>query len=265
MTEEFAPGALDPADVTAGLGTAVIGCEVRSYRQVGSTMDLAREAAQAGAPDGLVIVADEQTAGRGRLNRQWVAPPGSSLLTTTLLRPRPDIAPKLTIIAALAVCEAIEEVTGLAVRLKWPNDALINGKKVCGILIEADSDGTADNLVAMVGIGLNVNFDPANLTEAVFPPTTLSHELGRDVDRLSLLRALLRSLDRLLAAAERGEPVHEQWQQRLDTIGKLVRVTVGNDVVEGLAEGIGPNGELLVRKGDKSVVTILAGDVTLRG
>lgn len=264
MAEELALGALDPAAVTAGLDTAVVGREVRSYRQVGSTMDLARAAAQSGAPDGRVIVADEQTAGRGRLNRQWVAPPGSSLLTTTLLRPRPEIAAKLTIIAALAVCEAIEEVTGLTVRLKWPNDALINGKKVCGILIEAESDADGP-LVALVGIGLNVNFDPANLTEAVFPPTTLSHELGRDVDRLPLLRALLRRLDALLAAAARGVPVHEQWQRRLDTLGQRVRVTVGADVMEGLAEGVGPNGELLVRRSDGTLTTVVAGDVTLRG
>lgn len=263
MADVLAPGALDPAAVAAGLGTAVVGREVRSYRQVGSTMDLAREAAQEGAPDGLVIVADEQTAGRGRLNRQWIAPPGSSLLTTILLRPSIEVAQKLTVIASLAVCEAIEEATGLSVRLKWPNDALINGKKVCGILIETDSqDG---HFVALVGIGLNVNFDPANLTDAVYPPTTLSHELGSEVDRLPLLRALLRHFDRLLAAAQNGVPVHEQWQRRLTTPGLRVRVTMSDGTVEeGVAEGVGPNGELLVRRADGSLATVVAGDVTLR-
>ena len=142
MADVLEPGALAPAAITHELGTEIIGREVQSYRQVGSTMDLAREAARSGAAEGLVVLADEQTAGRGRLERRWVAPPRSSLLMTVLVRPTPEVAGRLFMVAALAVAEAIEEAYDLDVQLKWPNDVLINGRKVCGILLEADSDAS---------------------------------------------------------------------------------------------------------------------------
>lgn len=256
--------ALDAGAITADLKTRLVGKAARTYHQVSSTMDVARQAALDGDEDGLVVVAEEQTAGRGRLQRRWVTPPGSSILMTILLRPSAELAPRLTLIAALALAEAIEEVTGLPVDMKWPNDVLIRGKKACGILVESEFDGETPRY-SLLGIGVNVNFDPAELPEAIYPPTTLNHELGREVDRLLLLRAILQRLDSYLDDVALGTPVQEAWRKRLVTLGQRVKVTQGEAVEEGLAVDVGENGELVVQRDDGTRVSILAGDVTLRG
>ncbi len=236
----------------------------RSFTRIGSTNDEAAAWALAGAPDGALVIADEQTAGRGRLGRMWQAAPGSALLLSMVLRPEiaPEALPRVALMAAVALAEAL---TALGARpgIKWPNDVLIDGRKIVGILAEATWDG--DRLAAVVvGIGVNVRRGalPAE-TVAAFNATTLEDALGRPVARGEVLAALLAGLDRwrrrladpaLLAA----------WRAHSVTLGRAVSAMTGATVLRGVAEDIDAGGALLLRLEGGGVRRLLAGEVTLR-
>jgi len=266
---------LSQAAIQQGLATLRMGRPVHVAESVNSTNDLARSLARAGAVEGTLVIADEQSAGRGRLGRQWWAPPGSSLLLSLVLRP-PVAAPQtvwLTMIAGLACAEAVESHTGLRPGLKWPNDVVFSGRKLAGILTEVET--AADQLVfAVVGMGINVNVDfrqdsaPVELRDSA---TGLSQMLGHPVDRLSLLRELLIRLEQRYDAILSGRSPHAEWSERLLTLGKRVRVVtshkgtrgVHGEELEGRAVGVDANGSLLLRLPDGQVQPILAGDVTV--
>ena len=236
---------------------------VLEYRAaLGSTQDLARELARAGAPEGTVVLAGRQTAGRGRLGRSFVSPTGG-LYLTVVVRPALDQMLRLPIIAALAVARALEKVAGLRTGLKWPNDVLVGGRKLCGILVESDLSGQAVNYV-LLGIGVNVNADMSAYPEIAATTTSAAVEAGRQVSREALAAAVLNELEELYLAAQAGRRVQDEWRARLDTLGRQVRVTCGETVEKGLAEDVDANGSLILRRPDGSRVTIAAGDVTLR-
>jgi BirA family biotin operon repressor/biotin-[acetyl-CoA-carboxylase] ligase len=258
------------------LPVAIIGRAIERHAQVGSTNDLARQRARAGHPEGLALIADEQTAGRGRLGRGWAAPPGSSLLMSVLLRPGwlpPAEAFAITMLAAVALCEAVEQAVPLRAALKWPNDLLLPApgaaglalRKAAGILSEVElAGGTIDWVI--VGIGLNVNWAPHGTVDgrdlgAV--ATSVSGALGQPADRLALLRALLARLDARYAALRAGgrAALFEAWRGRLATIGQVVEVTLPAGRLAGVAEGVEPSGALLVRDERGALHTVLAGDV----
>ncbi len=253
---------LSSASVTAGLKTLFIGQRVIYYPRLTSTMDVAGEEARRGAAGGTVILAGEQTAGRGRISRTWLSPTGSVALSIILY---PDVAhlPHLIMLASLAAARAIEKVTGLKSRIKWPNDVLINGKKVCGILIESNvqRDRTA---CVIVGIGINVNFRLSAFPEILPVATSLVDELGIEVSRPDLVRRLLEEAERLYDTLPDGDTVFQEWRDRLVTLGRRVRVTSGETILEGIAESIARDGSLLLRHSDGSSSKILAGDVSLR-
>jgi BirA family biotin operon repressor/biotin-[acetyl-CoA-carboxylase] ligase len=258
---------LTAARIAAGLGTAFVGQEVYSWPEIGSTNDEARRLARAGAPEGTLVIAEYQTAGRGRIERRWVAPPGSSLLLSLIFRPNlaPTQAHRLTMICGLAILEAVEATTGLAVGLKWPNDIVTGEAKLGGILAEIEVQGEA-LAFAVVGMGLNVNVDPADLPQdLLLPATSLAQLLGRAVPRLPLLQALLRAVERRLLALVAGYSPAEEWAARLVTLGREVAVSGAGPAFAGRAEGVTPDGALLVRRADGRLETVLAGDVTLRG
>ncbi len=229
---------------------------------VGSTMDLARAAAEQGAPEGTVALADSQTAGRGRLGRSWVAPPAVNLLPTLLLRPPASVLRQIAMIAPLAVSDAVLEFVGLRTDLKWPNDVQVAGKKLAGILIETSI--ARDEMFVLVGTGLNVNFDPRPHEEIRDIATSLAVELGHDVEREALLAAYLARFERMYEAAKSGESMLDAWRARLVTIGQQVRATWPGGTAEGLAEDVDATGALIVRNADGTQVTVEAGDVTLR-
>ncbi len=249
--------------VTQGLGTQFVGQRVLYYPSTSSTQDRVREAAKDGAPEGTIAIADEQTAGRGRLRRRWVTPPASSIAVSILLRPRPEELPRLSMVAALAVVEAVEEVAGVKPALKWPNDIMVAGKKLGGILIESEV-GHEGLPSAIVGIGINVNMDLSAFPEIAATATSLSMALGRPVSRLALLQALLRHLEGYYLALRRGEPVPRQWAANLETIGQQVQAKMGEVVMEGVAEGVDEDGRLLLRRSDGSLTRLVAGEVTLK-
>lgn len=253
--------------IQAGLHTRIIGQSLLYLSTTGSTNDDARRLARVGAPDGTLVVADWQRAGRGRLARQWLAPAGSSLLLSVVLRPplAPHQAQRLTMVCALAAADAIEAETGLRSGLKWPNDLLLGSAKVGGILTELELDG--ERLAyAIVGLGLNVNLEPAALPAGlVARATSLSAELGRPVARLPLLLALLTRLEaRYVALGEDPGALQAEWAARLVTLGRDVTVGAGDAQWEGIAEGVDHDGALLVRRADGRLVRVVAGDVMLR-
>jgi len=253
---------LSAASVTANLKTRFVGQTVIYHPTLASTMDVAKREAHRGAREGTTIIADEQTAGRGRTKRVWVSPRGC-LALSIILYPGMLYLPSLIMIASLAVVRSIEAVTGLKSQIKWPNDVIINGKKVCGILIESDVKGNKVGY-AIIGIGVNVNLRLSDFPEIVPIATSLSDALGRDVSRLDLIRHLLVEIERLYVALSTGGPIYEEWQDSLITLGRMVQIKMGKTIYDGIAESVARDGSLLVRRSDGSLTKIVAGDVTLR-
>jgi BirA family biotin operon repressor/biotin-[acetyl-CoA-carboxylase] ligase len=239
----------------------------RPYRvlaRIGSTNDEAAAWALTGAPDGALVIADEQTAGRGRHGRVWQAAPGSALLMSIVLRPAipAEMLPRTTLMAAVAVAEALAAL-GTQPGIKWPNDVLIGGRKVAGILAEATWEG--DRLAAVVlGIGVNVRRDalPEEMATA-FGATTLQDALARPVARGDVLAALVAGLDRW--RGQLGDPaLLAAWRDYSITLGRAVTVTAGATVLRGVAEDIDASGALLLRQEGGRLQRLLAGEVTLR-
>ena len=254
---------LSPTSITDSLGTRFIGQRVICYPSLTSTMEVAKREAQRGAAEGTVIVADEQRGGRGRMKRTWLSPKGS-LALSIILYPNVDYLPSLIMLASLAVVRSIEAVTGLKLQIKWPNDVLINGKKVCGILIESD---VQRNIVeyAIIGIGVNVNLRLTDFPEILPMATSLSDELGREVSRLDIIRRLLVEIEGLYLALPAGGAIYEQWRDKLVTLGQRIHVKSDKTTYEGIAELVAEDGSLLLRRHDGSLTEIVAGDVvTLR-
>jgi BirA family biotin operon repressor/biotin-[acetyl-CoA-carboxylase] ligase len=254
---------LSPASIRQELRTKLIGKDILHYPTTSSTMDAAKQVIREGAPEGTVIIADHQTAGRGRLGREWFSLPNSNILLSIILYPKLEQLPRLTIAACLAVAQSIEKVTGLEPTVKWPNDILIAGKKVSGILIESDAHGDRVNY-AIVGIALNINLDPATIPEISETATSLNQILGGGVSRREMLIALLGEFETLYSALRRDEPIDREWRLRLETLGKNISIRCGDDVQEGVAEGVDEDGNLLLRHSDGRLMTIAAGDVTLK-
>lgn len=246
----------------AELRTKVFGHNLIFEPSVVSTMDVARAAAEGAAAEGTVALADEQTAGRGRLGRSWVAPPGVNLLPTLLLRPPAPILRQVAMIAPLAVSSAIVEISGLPTDLKWPNDVQARGRKLAGILIETSVlDGGA---FVLVGTGINVNFDPRPYDEIRDIATSVAVELGREVDREPLLAAYLAHFERMYDAAKAGQSMLAEWRARLITLGRDVHASWPGGSADGVAEDVDESGALAIRTASGERITVEAGDVTLR-
>lgn len=246
------------------LTTAYVGRRLIYYSSVGSTQDVARREAEDGAPEGTVVLADEQTAGRGRLGRSWASPPGQNLYLTLVLRPPLEVLKRLSIVAPLAVARAVAETAGLQAGIKWPNDVWIGRRKLSGVLMESEVQGDQVRY-CLPGIGVNVNMDVEAFPDLAAIATSLRRELGREVSREDVLASLLNHFEVLYEEARRGRPVLEEWRARLITLGQQVTVRCGDQVEEGLAEDVDDEGRLLLRRRDGSRIAIEAGDVTLRG
>ncbi|MBE0479470.1 MAG: biotin--[acetyl-CoA-carboxylase] ligase [Dehalococcoidia bacterium] len=244
------------------LTTQFVGRNLLYFASTTSTNDVARQAAREGAPEGTAVVAEEQTEGRARLGRSWINPPGV-LAVSIILRPPLHQLLGITIVSSLATSRCIRKATGLEPRIKWPNDVLLKGLKVSGILTESALRGQSVDW-AVTGIGINVNFDPAAFPEISSMATSLSNELGRQVSQVDVLVHLFQEFEELYLALRRGEPIHLEWKGIMDTLGRHIRVTSGKLVEEGYADSVGADGSLLLRRSDGSLARIIAGEVTLR-
>lgn len=255
---------LDIDRVRSLLTTSEVGQHLHYFVQTTSTMDDARHLAEDGAPHGTVVVADEQTAGRGTKGRIWVSPPGQSIHTTLILRPDIEQLKRLSIVSPVASTDAVRETTTLEPTIKWPNDIQIEHRKMGGILIEAEwREGRPS--YALVGIGLNVNFDPAPwATKIDRPATSLMIELDQRQEREPVFAALLNAFERRFAQAGSSD-LHDVWVSRLNTLHKAVTVTLaGGEAIQGTAVAVDDAGALIVETETGERRAFIAGEVTLR-
>jgi len=247
--------------ITEGLNTTLIGQNVLYYQSLPSTMDEARRVIRQGAREGTVIIAGEQTRGRGRRQRTWLTPAGNIALSI-ILYPNIKTLPYLIMIASLAAAQSIESVTGIKTQIKWPNDILINGKKVGGILIE--NEVKANKVSSIIGIGINVDLNVVSYTEIADTAVSLKTEAGKDDLLVKIIRSLLIEFEKLYRQLPEGKAIFEAWRDRLVTLGKKVRATIGTGTIEGIAEDVDESGALVIRGADGRLRKVVAGDVTLQ-
>ena len=255
------PTNLVAATLRGGLYTRLVGRRIMFFQNLGSTMDEADRHGANRVADGTVVVAETQQASRGRFGRTWVSQPGN-LYFSVVFYPTLQTLPLLSPLAGVAVVRAIAKTTGLQPRIKWPNDVLIDGKKVAGILVESVISGEEVHY-AVLGIGVNVALDAEALGELSATATSLNAATAREVPREGLLRRLLQELDGLYLALRKGESPIEDWQGLLDTLGCRITASAGKESPTGMAESVDDLGNLLLRLDDGRLVRLTTGDVTL--
>ena len=262
------PDVLHADDLLGRLGrTKIIGRDIRVFEQTTSTNDVIEKLARDGVREGVVVLAESQTRGRGRLGRKWISPGRKGLWFSVLLRPdlRPQETTQMTVASATALLRAIEAVTGLQLEIKWPNDILIRGKKVAGILTELSAELDRVRHI-ILGIGVDVN-----LSAGEFPlelrklATSLRIESGRVVSRAELATTILRELDFDYARICGGgfAKVADEWEAHCKTIGRNVTIQIGERRIRGRAESLDDDGALLLRTEHGHLERVIGGDVTL--
>ena len=277
-------------EITSGLKTSVIGRDLVFYEEADSTNDIARTVASNGAGEGSAVVADSQKKGKGRLGRRWESPAGVNIYTSVILRPDipPVFAPQLTLVSAVAVAETIakylnppaspffkggikdfspltEGGMGGFLSVKWPNDILLNSKKVAGILTEMSSEMDRVNFV-VIGIGVNVNMSKKMLPEELRQiATSLKEEAGREISRINFIQTLYLNLEtwykRYLNYG--FEPVRKAWTSYFTMAGKWAKIQQMDKIVEGIAMGIDNDGALLLQEKSGNITRVISGDVTI--
>lgn len=244
------------------------GTEIEYLQIVDSTNDYAKKKAMDGGVHGLLVTAEEQTGGKGRRGRSWVTPRGTALAMSMVLRPNiaPEKASMLTLVAGLAVTEAIREVTGLNALLKWPNDVVVNGKKTTGILTEMTMKGGSIDFV-ILGIGINVNV-PEFPEEIKDIATSLHLECGQECSRVELMAACLKAFEKyydIFVQTQDMSGLKAAYEKVLVNQNQQVRVLEPGNEYMGIARGIDELGQLLVEKEDGLMVKVYAGEVSVRG
>lgn len=263
-----APDALHADDLLARLGKAkVIGRDIRVFKETASTNDVVEKLARDGAKEGVVVFAESQTKGRGRLGRKWSSPARKGLWFSVLLRPAlsPQEVTRLTVASATALARAIRKVTGVVPQIKWPNDILIRGRKVAGILTELSAELDRVKHVVL-GIGVDVNLAAGDFSaELRKEATSLKLESGEGIDRPELAAAILRELDADYARAcgKQFAALADEWESQCATLGSKVTIHVGDRRVQGRAESLDDDGALLVRTQHGHLERIIGGDVIL--
>jgi BirA family biotin operon repressor/biotin-[acetyl-CoA-carboxylase] ligase len=247
------------------LSTKVFGHNIVFYEKIGSTNDEARRFARKGKPEGFLVLSDRQTSGKGRFRRTWYSPGKTGLYCSLILRPPiplSKISP-LTILAGVAVLKTIQNETSLTPLLKWPNDLLINGKKVCGILIE--SAPKKNNVeFAILGIGININNNEGQFPDDLSSSSTsLKIEGGKDINRERFLSSLMFYLEKdyIGCLNEDNKGTLQFWRQHNDTLGKKVTVNQGKRLITGLAKDIDETGNLLIQLDNGNMEKVSSGEL----
>lgn len=260
-----APDRLYPEEIHYGLKTDFIGRKVYYYERVNSTNEVAKELAGNGALDGSLVIAEEQTAGRGRLGRSWFSSYAEGICCSIILYPpvHPVDAIPLTMLSAVAVARAIQN-EGIKIGIKWPNDILIEGKKVCGILTEMNAEMERVNYL-VVGMGINVNVETFP-EEIINEAASLKTYTGRKVSRIKLLHVMLNEMEQLYSIwLKHGfKPVLQLWRDMCMMLNCPVRISGMGEVIEGWSEDVDESGKLILRLPDGSIKRLIAGEVSLR-
>jgi BirA family biotin operon repressor/biotin-[acetyl-CoA-carboxylase] ligase len=249
------------------LETEYVGREIHYFQKLSSTNTVAKEQAKKGAKEGTVIIAETQTHGHGRLNRPWISPKGGVWLSV-ILRPKfaPEEAPKMTLITSVAVAKTLHRLYSLKAEIKWPNDVLVDNKKVCGILTEASTNGKTVNFI-IVGIGINANFTLEALPDNLqMTATTLKEVLRENVNVEKLICALLKEFEEqyVLFREKKFKALLEEWRRLAGFLGKKIEVTSFGESWIGRAVDIDESGALIIELADGERKRVLAGDVTVR-
>jgi BirA family biotin operon repressor/biotin-[acetyl-CoA-carboxylase] ligase len=259
------PDLLLPLEIRPFLGTKWMGKKIHYFKTIESTNSVAYQLASKGAGEGELVIAESQEKGRGRLGRQWVSPPFLNLYLSAVLRPKlpPHQASLITFMAAVATADAIEKCTGLQPAIKWPNDLLLENRKVAGLLNEIHSETDRIHFV-ILGMGVNINMDERSFPrELRTKATSLKRELGRPVSRRDFACFLIRELEQWyeIFLKEGGGPVLKAWRDRARIKGKEVRVSSFGEVLSGQAVDVDSDGALIVVMKDGEQKRVVAGDV----
>lgn len=249
------------------LGTTLFARNIVFHRSLNSTNSLAKELASTGAPEGTLVLTEEQTAGRGRMDRQWLSLGYTNLLLSLLLRPSMQVEQVflLNMILALATIDGVKEVSGLHLLIKWPNDLYVGPRKVGGILTEFSVRGKRIEYV-ILGLGLNVNWSPEEHDDVLYPATSIFAETGMKASRNELLVEILRSFENYYSKTlnRRIEDLYKRWNERSFLIGKDIEVESAKETVRGRALRIDRTGALVVKEKNGRERRILSGDVSIR-
>jgi BirA family biotin operon repressor/biotin-[acetyl-CoA-carboxylase] ligase len=258
------PDKLLPEEVLQGLTTRVLTGPVHYFETLDSTNNYAKELAAREAPEGTLVIAETQTGGRGRLGREWNSPAGVGLYVSVVLRPLlpPMELPQITLTTAVAVVRAVRRVTMVAPGIKWPNDLLMHGKKLGGILTEMETESDRIRHV-VIGLGLNIN-NPDFPSELAGTATSLAQELGGSFSRVDLLRAWLEEFEDLYESfLNQGFPqILEEWKRSAVTLGRMVTVRQGPREISGKAVDVAPDGALLLQTPGGEMVRVTSGEIT---
>ncbi|GEK34138.1 biotin--[acetyl-CoA-carboxylase] ligase [Kurthia sibirica] len=261
------PNLIDAARIKAALDTPTFGQAIHYFDTLPSTQPVAHQLAQEGAAAGTVVICEEQTAGRGRMQRQWVSQKGKGIWMSVILRPDvpPYEAPQFTLVAAVAIVKAIEDVVGISPKIKWPNDLLIDSLKITGILTELQADPDYVNALIM-GLGINVNHMADDFPDDIKDiATSLKIQSGKEIDRAHLVARILYYLEFYSDkyVAEGFIPIKKEWENYSCTIGQKIKVTTVKEVFHGVAVGITNDGVLKVQLPDGETKSVYSADIEL--
>ncbi|SKC92874.1 biotin--[acetyl-CoA-carboxylase] ligase [Maledivibacter halophilus] len=262
------PDILSRDDLLIELQNNKLGNDIYYFKTIDSTNNYGKKLALDGALEGTIVLSDEQTGGRGRLGRAWVSPPGTSISMSIILRPTiyPNEAAKITEITAAAVANAISRVTKLKTGIKWPNDIIINSKKVCGILTEMSAEINSINYV-IVGMGINVNINefPDEINNVA---TSLKKELNMEISRKELVINIVNEFEKLyydfINTGDLSKTV-EICKEKSVILGKMIKIINRNEIIIAKAIDIDENGELIIKKDDGEIINIISGEISVRG
>lgn len=262
-----APDKLDVTCIQQTLNTTTFGRDIRLLDQTETTQEVARSLAEEGAPTGTLVIAEEQLTGRGRQGRPWFSPARKGIWMSMILKPNCPLsfAPQLTLLTAVAVCRAIRRVTGIEAGIKWPNDLLVSGRKICGILIESVCE---DGIIkyCIVGIGIDVNLDASDIpTELADIVTSLKIESGKEIDRAMLVASVMNELEELfeLYVEEGFTPIGQLWEALSITIGERIKVVTLQGEKSGVAIALDDSGALKMMDDRGEMHTIYSGEVQI--
>jgi len=257
------PDRLTEAELGWRLKTDIIAKKIYSYKETASTNDAAHDLAMAGEKEGAIVIAESQTAGRGRMGREWASPKSKGAYFSVILRP--DILPKevpcITLFSALSVAKTIRDMLNLAAFIKWPNDVLIDNQKICGILTEMNAETDKINFV-IIGIGININTKKEELPKDA---TSIMEASGKELSRVEVVRGIFKNMDKYYKLFNSGHisGIIKEYKEFSNFLGTRVRVTYHDTKIEGYAADVDEDGALILRMDSGLNERILAGDVSM--